>query len=120
LEKKACFPLTDERQQRLQFKYRFWRYKSSHSPPNSQLRLFLDFAKWSYGRGIDRTSIHAEHRTVTGAIPARLETVEVQVAADMAAGRGVEMQAAIRVAVRGNLFEAVPDDRAMPGFKLVE
>ena len=58
-------------------------------------------------------SVNIEHRAVTGAIPARLKTVPVQVAADMGAACGVQVQRTGVVAVRRDLFKPAPDDRAI-------
>jgi hypothetical protein len=51
---------------------------------------------------IDWRPIGIEHRAMAGTIPARLEAVPVQMAADMAAGRRTKVQLPAFVAIRVN------------------
>ena len=82
--------------------------------------LLVHLCKRADGRSVDGDSLHVEHRAVTGAIPARLKTVPVQVAANMGAACRVQVQNTGFVAIRRNLRQSTSHDPALAGLQIVQ
>ena len=80
----------------------------------------VHLCKRADGRSVDGNSLHVEHRAVTGAIPAALKTVPVQVAADMGAACRVQVQGSRFVAVCRNLRQSTSHDPALAGLQIVQ
>jgi hypothetical protein len=83
------------------------------------LRL-LDCIQSSHSGRVDRHPIHVKHRTMTRAVPAGLEVVPVEMAADMATSGGIKMQRTLVVAIRREFFNSAPNDRAFSAPELVQ
>ena len=81
--------------------------------------LRVHLCKRADGRSVDGNSLHVEHRAVTGAIPAALKTVPVQVAANMGATCRVQVKGSCFVAVRRNLRQSPSHDPAFAGLQIV-
>src|SRR5689334_20211696 len=64
-------------------------------------------------------AIHAELRSMARTIPAALERIPMQMAAQMGTGRRTGMQRAGLVSIGCDLLEALADDRPMAGLDLV-
>src|SRR5215207_7308176 len=82
--------------------------------------LDINLGQGADGGGVERCAVDGEVRSVTGAIPARLERIPVQVAADMRTGCGAGVQPAGRIAIGGDLADTLPDDGAVPGFQFAD
>src|SRR4029078_9213264 len=69
------------------------------------VRADLDFFQRMNRRAIQHRAIDTELRAVARTIPATLERVPVEMAAEMRAGRRVRMHRAFFVAIRRNLLQ---------------
>src|SRR5215207_820020 len=82
--------------------------------------LDIHFGQRADSGGVERRAVDGEVRSVTGAVPTRLERIPVQVAADMRAGCGAGVQLAGSIAVGGDLADTLPDDGAVSGLQLAD
>src|ERR1044071_8219395 len=82
--------------------------------------LRFRFCQRADSRRVDRLAADVEHRSVTRAIPAGLEAVPVQMAADMRASGGIEIQRALVVAIGGNLLQPTAHDCALSRLQLIK
>jgi len=87
--------------------------------PRHRPMLFFDPGKRLDGRGVDGLPVYSEYRAVARAIPARLKTVPVQVAANMGAACRVQVKGSRFVAVRRNLRQSPSHDPAFAGLQIV-
>src|SRR6185436_20273154 len=88
-------------------------------PRTSAFAFDLRFFQRMNGGAIEDRAVDAEMRAVAGAVPALLERIPVQMAAEMGAGRREGMQTTLVVAVGCHFLQAVANDLALAALDLV-